>query len=143
MDQGRKVRRHRKSLVAEGGQLVGLHAAAAAVEGDDQGEAHGDFGRGDEAYDRAFSESKSPMVPITESPFHAAAFGLSDLGTKGGLRTDSRARVLDRSGDVIPGLYAAGTSFQGRLDVDYSDCPTECTTASGPRAWKSPGSCAP
>ena len=29
------------------------------------------------------------------------------------------------------GLYAAGTSFQGNLDVNYSDCPTECTTANG------------
>lgn len=29
------------------------------------------------------------------------------------------------------GLYASGTSFQGRLDVNYSDCPTECTTANG------------
>lgn len=24
-------------------------------------------------------------------------------------------------------FYSEGTSFQGRLDVDYSDCPTECT----------------
>jgi len=51
-----------------------------------------DFGRGDEAYDRAFSGGRSPMVPIKTGPFHAAAFGLSDLGTKGGLATDSHAR---------------------------------------------------
>ena len=70
-----------------------------------------DFGRGDEAYDRAFSRGRSPMAPIETPPFHAAAFGLSDLGTKGGLRTDARARVLDRSGAVIPGLYAAGNTM--------------------------------
>lgn len=69
-----------------------------------------DFHRGDEPYDRAFSPGGSPLVPIERAPFHAAQFGLSDLGTKGGLRTDARARVLDRDGAVIKGLYAAGNS---------------------------------
>ncbi|WP_300682935.1 FAD-binding protein [Nocardioides sp.] len=76
----------------------------AAAEKDD------DFGRGDEPYDRAFSGGKSPLVPVEKGPFHAAAFGISDLGTKGGLRTDAAARVLDAQGQVIEGLYAAGNS---------------------------------
>lgn len=62
-----------------------------------------EFGRGDEAYDRAFSRGKPPLVPIDTPPFHAAAFGLSDLGTKGGLRTDTHARVLDEAGQPVPG----------------------------------------
>ncbi len=70
-----------------------------------------DFGRGDEMYDRAFSGGESPLVPIEKGPFHACAFGLSDLGTKGGLVTDVDARVLDRSGAPIPGLYAAGNAM--------------------------------
>lgn len=78
-----------------------------------------DFGRGDEAYDRAFSGGASPMVPIDRGPFHAAAFGLSDLGTKGGLRTDTRARVLDRSGTPIPGLYAAGNTMAAPSGETY------------------------
>ncbi|WP_235736183.1 FAD-binding protein [Nocardioides alcanivorans] len=69
-----------------------------------------DFGRGEEPYDRAFADGGSPLVAIEKGPFHAAAFGLSDLGTKGGLRTDERARVLDARGQVIRGLYAAGNS---------------------------------
>lgn len=78
-----------------------------------------DFGRGEEAYDRAFSGGESPMVPIDTPPFHAAAFGLSDLGTKGGLRTDARARVLDESGQPIPGLYAAGNTMAAVSGTTY------------------------
>ncbi|MEU3269614.1 FAD-binding protein [Saccharomonospora sp. NPDC006951] len=70
-----------------------------------------DFGRGTEPYDNAFAGDGSPLVPIERAPFHASAFGLSDLGTKGGLRTDESARVLGTEGAVIPGLYAAGNSM--------------------------------
>jgi len=78
-----------------------------------------DFGRGDEAYDRAFSGGKSPMVPIDTAPYHAAAFGLSDLGTKGGLVTDSHARVLDAHGNPIGGLYAAGNTMAAVTGTVY------------------------
>ena len=78
-----------------------------------------DFGRGDEAYDRAFSAGKSPMVPIDAAPYHAAAFGLSDLGTKGGLVTDSHARVLAVAGDPIGGLYAAGNTMAAVTGTVY------------------------
>ncbi|MBB3748121.1 hypothetical protein FHT44_000582 [Mycolicibacterium sp. BK634] len=70
-----------------------------------------DFGRGDEPYDRVAFDGGAPLVAITRGPFHAAAFGLSDLGTKGGLRTDEHAHVLDTSGQPIPGLYAAGNTM--------------------------------
>ena len=78
-----------------------------------------DFGRGDEAYDRAFSAGKSPMVPIDAAPYHAAAFGLSDLGTKGGLVTDRHARVLAVAGDPIGGLYAAGNTMAAVTGTVY------------------------
>ena len=70
-----------------------------------------DHGRGDEAYDRAFFGGHSPLVPIEKGPFHAAALGLSDLGTKGGIRTDIAGRALDRSGAPIKGLYASGNTM--------------------------------
>ncbi|AZI35728.1 3-ketosteroid delta(1)-dehydrogenase [Caenibius tardaugens NBRC 16725] len=69
-----------------------------------------DFHRGEEPYEQMFTGG-IPMGPIEQGPFHAVAFGLSDLGTKGGLRVDTAARVLDRNGAVIPGLYAAGNSM--------------------------------
>jgi succinate dehydrogenase/fumarate reductase flavoprotein subunit len=78
-----------------------------------------DFGRGDEAFDCAFSGGASPLVPIDRPPYHAAAFGISDLGTKGGLRTDSAARVLDTSGHPIPGLYAAGNTMAAPSGTAY------------------------
>jgi 3-oxosteroid 1-dehydrogenase len=78
-----------------------------------------DHGRGDEAFDRAFSQGASPLVPIDRPPFHAAAFGLSDLGTKGGLRTDTAARVLDAAGEPIPGLYAAGNTMAAPSGTAY------------------------
>ncbi|WP_281259652.1 FAD-binding protein [Mycolicibacterium palauense] len=85
-----------------------------AAEGTDP-----DFGRGEEAYDRAFSAGASPLRPISRPPFHAAAFGISDLGTKGGLRTDTAARVLDTAGRVIPGLYAAGNTMAAPSGTTY------------------------
>lgn len=51
------------------------------------------------------------LIPITEGPFYAAQFAVSDLGTKGGLKTDAGARVLRPDGSVIPGLYAAGNTM--------------------------------
>ena len=78
-----------------------------------------DFGRGGEAYDRAFSGGESPMVPLDTPPYHAAVFGLSDLGTKGGLRTDTHARVLDADGAAIPGLYAAGNTMAAVSGTTY------------------------
>lgn len=78
-----------------------------------------DFGRGDEAYDRALLQGRPPLVPIDTPPFHAAAFGLSDLGTKGGLRTDIHARVRDSAGRPITGLYAAGNTMAAVSGTTY------------------------
>lgn len=79
-----------------------------------------DFGRGDSAYDRQFTRHDAlPLAPIETGPFHAAAFGLSDLGTKGGVRTDTHARALDASGSVIPGLYAAGNTMAAPSGETY------------------------
>ncbi|MFF1755073.1 FAD-binding protein [Nocardia sp. NPDC058244] len=107
---------HTADTLAELAAKIGVPAAAleATVERFNGMVATGvdpDFGRGDEAYDRAFSAGEPPLVTIEKGPFHAAAFGISDLGTKGGLRTDSAARVLGRDGAPIQGLYAAGNTM--------------------------------
>ncbi|WP_067695272.1 FAD-binding protein [Nocardia jejuensis] len=107
---------HTADTLEELAAKIGVHAetlVATVARFNKQAEAgvDEDYGRGDEAYDRAFSQGESPLTPIARGPFHAAAFGISDLGTKGGLRTDTAARVLTESGEPIPGLYAAGNTM--------------------------------
>lgn len=41
------------------------------------------------------------------------------LGTFAGLRTDARARVLDKQGNPIPGLYAAGNDMASVMGGNY------------------------
>jgi 3-oxosteroid 1-dehydrogenase len=58
------------------------------------------------------TELPNPMVvPIGEGPYYAATIVLSDIGTKGGLKTDARARVLGQDGRPIEGLYASGNTM--------------------------------
>ena len=47
-------------------------------------------------------------VPLDEPPFHAYPIMSANVFTFGGLQVDAGARVLDRDGAPIPGLYAAG-----------------------------------
>jgi tricarballylate dehydrogenase len=47
-------------------------------------------------------------LTISDAPFHAYPIISSNVFTFGGLKVDSQARVLDRDGEPIAGLYAAG-----------------------------------
>ncbi len=73
-----------------------------------------EFGRGGNAYDRFFGDpSVKPnpsLAPLDQAPYYAIPVNLGDLGTKGGLKTDARARVVRPDGRPIPNLYAAGNS---------------------------------
>lgn len=73
-----------------------------------------EFGRGANSYDVNFGDPKlkpNPCLgPIAKAPFYAIPVNLGDLGTKGGLKCDAQARVLDGKGAPIPGLYAAGNA---------------------------------
>lgn len=82
-----------------------------------------DFHRGEDSYDRFFAgrDETGPgpcLVPLDRPPYYAARMVPGDLGTKGGLRTDTAGRVLDTAGRPIAGLYAAGNtsaSFAGHV----------------------------
>lgn len=73
-----------------------------------------EFGRGGNAYDRMFGDANiapNPCLgPINKAPYYAVPINMGDLGTKGGLKCDAKARVVDASGQPIANLYAAGNN---------------------------------
>jgi len=83
-----------------------------------------DFHRGDSAYDRYYSDPRrrpNPcLAPLDTPPFYAVKIVPGDLGTKGGLRTDARARVLRPDGTPIAGLYAAGNASAAVMGRSYA-----------------------
>jgi 3-oxosteroid 1-dehydrogenase len=100
------------------GFLTGLNQTlkeydAAAAAGDDP-----EFLRGTHPIELFFHGRARPgagpnptMAPFSDTgPYHAVLIGLGTLDTKGGPRTDPAGRVLDRDGDAVPGLYAAGNA---------------------------------
>lgn len=48
------------------------------------------------------------LYPLETAPFYAAQISMSVNCTLGGVAIDTKARVLDRRGRIIPGLFAAG-----------------------------------
>jgi 3-oxosteroid 1-dehydrogenase len=83
-----------------------------------------DFHRGESAYDKYYSDPTVKPNPslhaIDQGPFYAVKIVPGDLGTKGGLVTDERARVLRPDGSVIPGLYAAGNVSSAVMGHTYA-----------------------
>jgi len=83
-----------------------------------------DFGRGNSAYDRYYGDPRcrpNPnLAPLARPPFYAIKIVPGDLGTKGGLRTDERARVLRQDGSPIGGLYAAGNASAAVMGHSYA-----------------------
>ena len=84
----------------------------------------GDFHRGASAYDHYYTDPlvlpNSCLAPLWAPPFYAFKLVPGDLGTKGGMRTDARARVLRPDGSVIPGLYAAGNASAAVMGHSYA-----------------------
>jgi 3-oxosteroid 1-dehydrogenase len=83
-----------------------------------------DFHRGESAYDRYYGDPRQRPNPclgaLRKPPFYAFSLVPGDLGTKGGLRTDERARVLDAQNVPIPGLYAAGNASATVMGRGYA-----------------------
>jgi 3-oxosteroid 1-dehydrogenase len=82
-----------------------------------------DFHRGESTYDKYYSDPTVKPNPslhvIDQAPFYAVRMVPGDLGTKGGLVTDERARVLREDGSVIEGLYAAGNCSAAVMGHTY------------------------
>lgn len=83
----------------------------------------GDFGRGNSAYDRYYGDPLVHPNPnlgaLEKGPFTAVKIVVGDLGTKGGVLTDSDARALREDGTVIEGLYSAGNNSASVMGRTY------------------------
>lgn len=83
-----------------------------------------DFGRGNSHYDRYYGDPTVKPNPclatIDQGPFYAAKIVPGDLGTKGGLVTDTAGRVLGEDDAPIEGLYAAGNSSSPVMGHTYA-----------------------
>ncbi len=82
-----------------------------------------DFGRGESAYDRYYGDPtlKNPNLDVLDkAPYYAFRIEAGDLGTKGGMVTDERSRVLRSDGTVIPGLYATGNASASVMGNEYA-----------------------
>jgi 3-oxosteroid 1-dehydrogenase len=82
-----------------------------------------DFHRGDRAYDHFLGDRQrkvsSTLGPIEQAPFYAITVVPGDVGTYGGVVTDTKARVLREDGTPIPGLYATGVSTASVMGPVY------------------------
>lgn len=80
------------------------------------------------AYNAAIAAGTSADLPVARRgnrigvvspPFRALAVRAGITFTLGGIDTDVAMRVLDRDGEVIPGLYAAGADAGGTYQGGY------------------------
>jgi len=65
------------------------------------------------------------LLPVSTPPFYGFRMLLAFFNTCGGLKVDEYTRVIAKSGDPIPGLYAAGSDAGGVFGYyyDYSIAP--------------------
>ena len=81
-----------------------------------------DFGRGQSAYNRASGDAlngPNPSLRPLQGRLYAVRLVAGSLGTFAGLKTDAAARVLDRDGQVIPGLHAVGNDMNSVMGGYY------------------------
>jgi succinate dehydrogenase/fumarate reductase flavoprotein subunit len=81
------------------------------------------FGKGSKAYNRFQGDplnTPNPCVaPLQDAPYYAIKLVVGDLGTYAGLQTDVHSRVLSKTGQPIPGLYAVGNDICSIMGGNY------------------------
>lgn len=89
-----------------------------AAEGQDP-----DFNKGGDDYQRFMGDAShkpNPNVgPVLDGPYYAVRLHPGDVGTMYGLNTDAHARVVDASGQPIPGLFAVGNDAASVMAGTY------------------------
>ena len=82
-----------------------------------------EFKRGTTAFNRASGDPEHQpnpsLAPLTKGPFYAIKVLPGSFGTFFGLRADADARVLDATGEPIPGLFVAGSDQANVMGGHY------------------------
>jgi fumarate reductase flavoprotein subunit len=73
----------------------------------------------DRGHDDLFAKDRRFLQVLRTPPYYAIKCSLGFLGTIGGIKINSRMEVIDRAGDPIPGLYAAGVDTGGWESETY------------------------
>jgi len=69
--------------------------------------------------DEDFGKRRELLIPIDKPPYYGIKFGPAVLAVVGGLRVDTKMRVLSEENAPVEGLYAIGNAAGGRYGVDY------------------------
>jgi fumarate reductase flavoprotein subunit len=70
-------------------------------------------------HDDLFAKNPKYLRPLTGPRFYAVKARTLFLGTLGGIKINHRAEVLDKKGNIIPGLYAGGFDAGGMWGDSY------------------------
>lgn len=73
----------------------------------------------DRGHDPVFAKGRAYLTNIDQPPYYAIKCISSYLNTMGGIKINERMEVLDKGGDAVPGLYAAGVDTGGWTSDTY------------------------
>jgi fumarate reductase flavoprotein subunit len=74
----------------------------------------------EKGHDDLFAKDPKYLRPIKGPKFYAIKARTIFLGTLGGIKINHRTEVIDKKGNVIPGLYAGGYDAGGMYGDSYS-----------------------
>jgi fumarate reductase flavoprotein subunit len=73
----------------------------------------------DKGHDALFAKNPKYLRPIRVPPFFAVKAHTVFLGTLGGIKINHKTEVIDKQGNIIPGLYAGGYDAGGMYGDSY------------------------
>ncbi len=74
----------------------------------------------EKGHDDLFAKDPRYLRPLKAPPYYAIKTRTIFLGTLGGIKINHKMEVVDKKGDIIPGLYAGGYDAGGMYGDSYS-----------------------
>jgi len=69
----------------------------------------------DKGHDSCMAKNPVYLRPIRKAKFYAFLMSVSGLGTLGGIKINYKAEAINKNGNPVPGLYAAGDCANGPI----------------------------